>query len=499
MTDFTPTREQACAAELYNTGQNLRIEALAGTGKTTTLQYLVDQRRGPGRTLYTSFGNKVIADAKRRFPSSCRVATNHGLAWGVGRQYQERGRLVGRLSTHELAQSMGWSSARFAPHTDTTSGAFGVIETIARFCQSADADIHDGHATQSASRQLRYASSASAQGYAAMLAEAAREVWERMVDSNDALPVTHDVYLKRWALADPQLPYRSILLDEAQDANGVIVGVLQRQEHAQLVVVGDRRQAIYGWRGSVDAMDAFPIQHACALTQSWRFGPQIAAVANAVLARQCDSDLQVIGDPAQPGCVRPLSDPRCIIARTNASLVGELFITSRQSPGLRLGVVGGVDELIRLVDGAQRLRTDQRPRHPELDEFQHWEAVRAATEHEAYQHLRVLVDLVDSYGTIPLRQALDHARGNEKRPDLCHRLLSTAHKAKGSEYESVMLMNDFAVMGPPDKPELFGWTPEAGNLLYVAATRARKALDPTQCDAVCESWGPEAWPARSAA
>src|SRR5690606_6478884 len=103
-----------------------------------------------------------------------------------------------------------------------------------------------------------------------------------------------------------------------------------------------------------------------------------------------------------------------------------------------------------------------------------------------YQHLRVLVELVGSYGTQPLLVALEHVRGNEADPDRCDRMLSTAHKAKGSEYDSVVLVDDFAVMGPPGQPDLFGWAPEDGHLLYVAVTRARFALDPTRCMAALD-------------
>ena len=79
---INPTDEQLGSLEAYLTGENLRIEALAGTGTTTQLRMLVEAgspRRG--KMIYTSFGAKVIKDAKASFPSTCRVATNHSLAW----------------------------------------------------------------------------------------------------------------------------------------------------------------------------------------------------------------------------------------------------------------------------------------------------------------------------------------------------------------------------------------------------------------------------------
>jgi F-box protein 18 (helicase) len=73
--------------------------------------------------------------------------------------------------------------------------------------------------------------------------------------------------------------------------------------------------------------------------------------------------------------------------------------------------------------------------------------------------------------------------------DLAEIVFSTAHKAKGLEFETVRILDDFIVNGMVTETEIgyHGWTivvrDEDGfvpvdekNLLYVAATRAKKAL-----------------------
>ena len=52
-----------------------------------------------------------------------------------------------------------------------------------------------------------------------------------------------------------------------------------QRDHAQLVMVGDSAQAIYGWRGATDVMTGFDAEQ-LTLTRSFRFGPQIADEAN---------------------------------------------------------------------------------------------------------------------------------------------------------------------------------------------------------------------------
>lgn len=484
MIKATPEQEQAIQA--YLTGENLRIEALAGTGKTTTLRMLVERGspRG-GKILYTSFGRRVIDEAKAKFPKTCRVTTNHGLAWGVGITYHKAGRLQQRISPSELVRQFGWSDSTFAPYADARTGAFAVMETIANFCQSPDEQVTSHHATPLAVRLSR-GQKADVKPIAGVLANYAGEVWESMMSPHGGMPISHDHYLKKWALGNPRINASTILVDESQDSNGVIVNVLRNQD-AQLVVVGDRRQAIYGWRGAVDAMEAYDVVHTTNLTQSFRFGPEIASVANEILVDQCNSNVMLSGDPNQPGIVGECPTPHCYLARTNASLVGQIFEIERQTPRYRVGVVGGVIDLVKLVEAAEKLRYGERVQHPDLMEFADWQEVEEAVHTDAYQHLRTLVNLVSDFGTKPLLDKLDTLRGNEKDPEGCDALLSTAHKAKGSEFESVRLLDDFKPKGPKENPGLFGWTPEEGNLLYVAVTRARKHLDIVNCTAVTDS------------
>ena len=54
------------------------------------------------------------------------------------------------------------------------------------------------------------------------------------------------------------IPAEFLLLDEAQDTNCVLEKVFTAQrDHAQLIMVGDSAQAIYGWRGAYDVMTDF--------------------------------------------------------------------------------------------------------------------------------------------------------------------------------------------------------------------------------------------------
>ncbi|OJY94378.1 MAG: hypothetical protein BGP25_05150 [Lysobacterales bacterium 63-13] len=486
------TPEQAECARYFVTGESLKINALAGTGKTTTLCYLA-QKGSPrgGRMLYTSFGKAIVQEAKTRFPTDrVKVSTNHSLAFAhAGSAYGRAGRLAGRVTATDLIHRFGLMDHTFAPHADAKTGAFGVIETINRFCQSADKTITIRHAAPSARRR---SSTAKAAGdYAMALTAHARIVWDQMMDLRSTMPITHDVYLKKWALTDPVLPYSTILLDEAQDTSELMLDVISRQQ-AQIVIVGDTYQQIYSWRGAINAMDSVATTHTAALCQSFRFGQAVADVANAVLANHLNVDARLRGLDSIPSRIEPVDTPRVVLARTNSVLIGELVQAVADRPG-RYGVVGGVDDLIRLVQGAQTLMEGRRTPVPDLAEFAHWGEVVDAAKEEAYRHLSVLVSLVSEYGTVTLIRILESVRGNETDQATCKGLFSTAHKAKGCEFDSVKLADDFRYPPAQGSDEDTGWTPEDANLLYVAATRAKHVLDPTNCVAMRDAWGPRPW------
>lgn len=58
----------------------------------------------------------------------------------------------------------------------------------------------------------------------------------------------------------------------------------------------------------------------------------------------------------------------------------------------------------------------------------------------AGRDLKPFVDLIDSYGASAVLAAID-AMVDEKN---CDTVVSTAHKAKGREWESVLIADDFA-------------------------------------------------------
>lgn len=297
--------------------------------------------------------------------------------------------------------------------------------------------------------------------------ENAHTAWSRMIDHRDRLPLGHDGYLKLWALQRPKIAADYILLDEAQDSNPVVLGVLTRQT-AQMVYVGDRHQQIYEWRGAVNAMEKIGGCSESYLTQSFRFGLEIAAAATSVIKALGETRL-IRGNPRIASSIGPVSKPAAILSRTNAGVMSEVIDTLG---GERIPhVVGGVQELVRLLNDVVSLKDNKPGISPEFFGFTSWREVLEFVQEEEGEALRMFVQLVERFGERHLLWAMRRVAEDEKGCDV---VISTAHKAKGREWDSVRLSPDF-VSSRPDRPATFD--DAECRLFYVAMTRAKRHLD----------------------
>lgn len=462
MTTITPTAEQADIIDAFVFGADLVIEAGAGTGKTSTLKLLAKAANAGERGVYIAYNKSIASQAAKAFPSSVTCKTAHGFAYAaVGKHYAHR--LSGpRVPAQRTAQILGITQpvkigeVRLAPQTLARL----VTETVARWCYSADATIDTGH--------VPYVTGLDRPGQtelARYIAPIAQRAWDTDL-SNTAgqLRYTHDHYLKAWTLTAPQLSADYVLLDEAQDSNGCVAGLVTGQQ-AQRIWVGDRSQSIYGWRGAVDAMEHAPGMRLY-LSQSFRFGPAVAGEANKWLSI-LDAPLRLTGFDKIPSRVERCATPDAVLCRTNAGALGQVIAASEA--GRKPALVGGGGDIRRFAEGAQQLQQTGYTDHPDLCAFSSWFEVRVYSQEEGDgSDLRVMVALVDQHtarGVIALVDSLT----DEARADV---VVSTAHKAKGREWPAVRIAGDFAEPKGDDDPAR-----DECMLAYVAVTRAQRVLD----------------------
>lgn len=467
---FTPTAEQQSAIDAALTGENLVITAGAGSGKTSTLRLIADAL-APKQGVYIAYNKAIATDAAKSFPANVTCRTAHSFAYrAVGHRYKARlnaGRMTGRQIANALDITYSYPLGN---DRELSTGRLAslIMQTVGKWCHSADDRILAKHAAALVA-DLPGVEEVSWE-LADYLANEAQRAWDTdLSKEHGKLPFSHDMYVKIWALSDPILPGDFALYDEAQDADPCIAGVVLAQQNMQLIAVGDECQAIYGWRGATDAMKNWPAKHRVALTQSFRFGQAVADEANVFLGL-LNAPLRITGFDKIDSQVGALTQADAILCRTNASVIEEAMTCAER--GVSFAVVGGMDQIKKFAEAAEALMQGKRASwHPDLGVFKNWDDVMEYVENdEGGADLRSMANIVDDFGP----QALYGICSRAIPEDRAEVVLSTAHKSKGREWDSVKIAADFQ---PSEDRQSEGISRSECMLMYVAVTRAKKALD----------------------
>ncbi|MFJ8138361.1 MULTISPECIES: UvrD-helicase domain-containing protein [Streptomyces] len=471
----TPTDEQVHAVDAFRAGHHLALQAGAGTGKTTTLEMLAASTKRRGR--YVAFNKDIACHAAMRFPRTVTCRTAHATAYAaLGHRYA--GRLNGpRQAAWKTGQALGITRPiRIGDHEishRTLSNT--ALRAVKRFCYSADRALSRHHVP----RLRRLATQAEHAQLTDAVFPFAVKAWADLQNPDQGVVhFEHDHYLKMWALTQPKIEADFLFLDEAQDTNPVLEQVFHAQrDHAQLVMVGDSAQAIYGWRGARDVMTGFDDATALTLTRSFRFGPLLAEQANRWL-ELAEAPIRLTGSETMPTEVGDVANPDAVLCRTNIGAMTEVMRLLAE--GRRVALARGAHTLAALALAARDLKEGRRTSHPELVLFASWGEVQDYAAYDpAGGDLQPFVDLVDTNGPDAILAAVNELT-DEEQSDVT---VSTAHKAKGREWSTVKIGDDFPPPKDTDQLDAQGQpvpepiTDTDARLAYVAVTRARHQLD----------------------
>ena len=446
----------------------LVVEAGAGTGKTTLLtQYA---RKWKKRGLYISYNAAIAKEAQSRFPDNIDAMTAHGYAYRAQNVSRHKGRLTGKIRKNHVREA-GFDLVN--PFMSEDRMMKCIVAGIQNFTNSAGSTLTEQHC------ELEFAPKQTRERVMPIIAKA---VLAFVKYEESSLPFTHDCYLKNLEMSGGMgAEYEYILVDEAQDLNPILLSLV-RKSGRPVIMVGDRKQSIYAFRGSIDAMSEVDAPR-LPLSQSWRFGSPVDAVANHILSYTMDPpDWKLKGKPDHVTEIEEYKGiaPResLILARTNSRIFEGLV-----SIKVPFHVIGGFETIAtQLLSALALSRGDRREiRDPLIQSYNNWDDMVADSEDDDDPDVRRLVKIVKEYGDslIGIIQRLRQLHSPHRGAAAI--VLSTAHKAKGLEAEHVILLDDF-----PTPAELEARRVEHKitqveydqefHLLYVAVTRAMTTL-----------------------
>ncbi len=466
------TSEQQHAVHLaVSQRENLKLNALAGTGKTSTLRAI--SHNLPHQTfLYLAFNKAVQLEASTTFPRNVFARTIHSLAYRAMGIFDARWqkKLSVRMTVRDYATLLGLDLRS----SGAMQSIFCLREALREFQQSTDLEPSAKHIPEEELASVR--SPSERRWIRDIVNTHAPKFWQAMIDPDRSdFAMTHDTYLKMWQLNHPRIHgVDVILLDEAQDANPVMIDILRKQ-NIRIILVGDTWQQIYTFRGAVNAMETFVTPLQCYLTQSFRFGQDIAALANKVLdLRSAPKHLQGFSRRLSAVGILPKQECYAMIFRYNIELLEEAIALASKKR-MRIHIVGSLDSIASLALDVYGLFSKQKAsiRDSRVKQFKSWGELESNYDILDDIELKKSFRFVERYGhEIPgiirsVKKADAPSAAN------CNVILSTGHKSKGQEWTNVRISNDFLdALRSGDREEL--------NLLYVAITRAIVCLEVPQ-------------------
>lgn len=473
--------------DIINSTGNIKINAVAGSGKTTTVIEYAKTRPKEKKILYLAFNKSVKLEAAKKFADkgldNVKVETAHSLAYRhIVFQNNYKVRPQG-YKTNEIAELLNLQG-NGEKHTEYIV-ANHINKFISYFCNSDTQKVQDLNYLDTVSDSKAKAFVTTFYDY---ILNQSRLLLSKM--DKGEIEITHDFYLKKFQLSNPKLPYDYILFDEGQDASPAMLDVFFKQK-ATKVIVGDTHQQIYGWRHAVNSLEKADFK-TFNLSTSFRFSQDIANLAMGIL----DFKKIIDNHKAIPITGKGSSKEhktKAVLARTNLGLLLKAieYVTEKKKVK-HIYFEGNISsytyaddgtslyDVLNLYNGKHHLIKDKM-----IKTMKDIEELEDYIEKTEELQLGMMVEIVKEYGNeIPnIIKAIKEKHIENDEKEKAEMIFSTVHRCKGMEYDAIQLVNDFISeeklekLKEDKKKELhLPKLNEEINLLYVAVTRTRNSI-----------------------
>ena len=477
---FKPTQEQLEILKAFKEHKILKVNAVAGSGKSSTLRLLAQDNKQP--SLYICFNKQNATEAAKTFPEHTECRTVHSLAYSVfGKMlahkittqdtvYINRGR-----TAKEIVKLYSVEDFKISKNESIPARTLAVLakNTIERYQNSVEEQISEKHIPKAGIETLekKYKRLKTHKLFEKVL-DIANKLWRDKVNPHSPVKADHDTYQKLYQLSKPQLPYENIYLDEAQDSAPVVLDIVANQKHCKVVYVGDTYQSIYAFRQAVNAMEMVdaPTKY---LSKSFRYGSEIADLATFVI----DGAITVNGSEmigSKIGNIDTTTNTKYTkIFRTNSALLEDAVQLIENCVKVKCEI--DPKKFKSMINSSHALFKGDNAniKDDEIALYASWEEMLEDAKENP--EIKRLTNIVLSNKVHMYIRALDSLI-KTKSSTTYDVLLTTAHKSKGMEWDNVIIHDDFNIETILKTVGEEGYSQQEVNLFYVACTRAVKHL-----------------------
>lgn len=472
------------------------VRACAGSGKTVLMVELA-RTYADEILIYTSLNPAVAGRTASQLPANVQSLSLHQLArQALQEEYGDKLKRQPDITRRLSPQSLNWLGSLSSQSRSLIAQGLNTFFTLSDAVPMPE-HLPEGCADRLSANELR------------QLVESMRLVWECLLDPADhQQALSFNALLKLWSQHGQSLDADLVMLDEAQDATPALLAMLRRQR-CDLLLIGDPHQSLARQPEGLSSLDSPLLGDATvySLPGAWRFGPSLAALGTRLAAcsptsrEQAMSGLGPATRLAAPGVREALLTAgarHAVISAGPIAALGEALALHQR--GIAVAWLDGIEgyPLAGLLDHWRLWRCHQLAEQGDRHEQQQWwrqlppaltrlgqtpaqvlGALARLDDHQA----RSLHELASWYAQAPLDQWIGELRrqdGDLQAAILADQtvtlpcvMLGTVFRAKGLEFDCVVLADD--LMLPGERQQLANQV-LVTNLTYTAATRARQLL-----------------------
>ena len=483
---LTPQQDAFVEAVLH-TDKNLALKSVAGSGKTYTMVYSVNQYPGSGQgILACAFNKRIAVELAEKMPSGAECKTVNSLGHGACIKLTGKRLALDQRKCWIIAEELGmggnlwpgWSRA-FSLIRSQGLGPVSAPGRLGDLTLRAVVDLIEDNELDYGHLSLEDAVKNLIKG----IEHSIKMCWNGFIDFDDQLyfSVLFQAPFKR---------YQIVMIDEAQDLSPIQHQMLKRMrkvDGGRIIAVGDPHQAIYAFRGADSEsipklVSEFNMQE-MPLTVSFRCPKAIVAEAQKYVSHieAADSAPDGLITHRDSWSAADFEQGDVILCRNNAPLVTACWELLKEGVGASIvgrDIATGLKSLLKKHNRGSLEKT--------LKAVHVWKEgqvkklmlkdkeVQAENLKDKVQALSFICErALDTDSAAPLQAGLGiidrmFAGGKPKV------LLSTIHKAKGLEWPRVYFLDSHLI------PSRFAKTEkeqqQEKNLAYVGITRAQQEL-----------------------
>ncbi len=487
---MTLTQEQKNIIETKE--KSFKINAVAGSGKTTTLLEYAKQNSHL-KILYLAYNKSLQISLQSKLKDynlpNIFVTTIHSLAYHRIDAYKYK--LANELKSFVIEKilyeyELTTHNKSYYPKAEYTSL---VIDLVNFYCNSSLIAL-DEKLMESYKKQSDFGLKALdiLNKNEKKILEHTKHILTSM--KNRTIEAIHDFYLKMFFLnkkASMNLGFDLILVDEAQDISDVMIALVEAQ-NCNRIYVGDSFQQIYSFRFATNALNKIDLP-SYNLTKSFRFGENYAQILkqrlNTLYELNSSKPLEIKGTNYQTNIGEVyinFSKQFCVIARSTFGLIQKIVHYIQKDK--KIYFEGGYNSYSFMNQTVYSIFYLKQKKNDKItvEEIKDFETIseleQFAKETKNQDYLNI-IKFVNTYGDNIFdinKKIKDRLTNDKKSADI---IFTTAHKAKGLEYDQVLMADDFItkkdVINPKTKLSYLKINEEL-NIYYVAATRAKKTI-----------------------